>query len=584
MRIILKSYFADFKILNFAEKKKIYLILTGNILISFMDLLSIVLVSIVASSVIPVIQSKSTEISQTLTMIRERIAFIERMDINVLLITLTILLIVLLCLKSLLSFLLLKRSQTLMGEITSRYSKDVLRAYLALPSNMRQKMDDSTFLNTFQESVESLVFQRIGNKVLVIYEVIGLIVIFIPLIIAAPLIIFMIVSLFIAIRLTIDRFLLKNSRFLGNQASDLFEQTNRKLLDIKHIEDEAKVFGTLNYFLEDYEQSRKDFSKNKAERLIEQNKPRTYLEILILISLIPIIYLIWLLYSVQIAITVLSMMFIFIVRLVPAISRIMSLRVSILQHKALSEVVLNIHRDLNPQTSKLKIPNSLFNGKKCEVHFENVQIVSENKKVLATSINKMLIGPGIYLIVGENGTGKSTILKYVIGKYNIDIGTIKIHSRSSKLAISYLPQNPRKLHANLEENLLVKRQNGHVPRDLMLSRANRILRSLDPNGSLNSKSLDFSGGEFQKIAITRTLCSDADIVLMDEPTTFLDSTSVRSLVETLKEASLNKLILIASHDLEFIKLLKLNNSHIWNLDLAFENRNDMNKPESSQIP
>ncbi len=77
-----------------------------------------------------------------------------------------------------------------------------------------------------------------------------------------------------------------------------------------------------------------------------------------------------------------------------------------------------------------------------------------------------------------------------------------------------------------------------------------------PNGLdtvINEKSSNLSGGEKQKIALLRTLMKSPDVLILDEPTSALDRASRKRLREYLKSLAKEKIIIISTHDKEFIE-------------------------------
>lgn len=70
---------------------------------------------------------------------------------------------------------------------------------------------------------------------------------------------------------------------------------------------------------------------------------------------------------------------------------------------------------------------------------------------------------------------------------------------------------------------------------------------------ITDKKNNFSGGELQKIAITRVLLENKDVILMDEPTSSLDEISVVNFLNLLDNYFSNKLIIIVTHDERVIK-------------------------------
>src|SRR5690606_17700061 len=80
---------------------------------------------------------------------------------------------------------------------------------------------------------------------------------------------------------------------------------------------------------------------------------------------------------------------------------------------------------------------------------------------------------------------------------------------------------------------------------------NDLLIKLDIAGLGNRSPNELSGGQKQRVAIARALVKDPKIILADEPTGALDSTTGIQLLETLKKLSKDRLVIIISHDLEF---------------------------------
>jgi len=172
-------------------------------------------------------------------------------------------------------------------------------------------------------------------------------------------------------------------------------------------------------------------------------------------------------------------------------------------------------------------------------------------------------------LLGDNGSGKSTMVKILVGIHEPNAGEVRI--RGAPVDISG-PKDARDHgiatvyqdlalvdELSVAENIFL----GRMPRksvagvvsvidyDRMREEAERILRErlnirLDPTTRVEF----LSGGERQAVAIARALVTDPDIVIMDEPTSALsaDSTArVRDLIRSLRAEGIT--ILIISHDL-----------------------------------
>ena len=171
----------------------------------------------------------------------------------------------------------------------------------------------------------------------------------------------------------------------------------------------------------------------------------------------------------------------------------------------------------------------------------------------------------IYCISGKNGTGKITLIDLLCGLYIEDyLGNISINNQNIREVnmqfmrnhkISYFEQNFATLDSNIEDNiLLLVRDN----KEDEIIKINEKLKFFTKDNLYylisNPKHIkNMSFGEKQKISLLIFFRKDTEIFILDEPTNFLDNTSIASLFNYLSQIKSNKLILIITHNLDFLK-------------------------------
>ena len=150
-------------------------------------------------------------------------------------------------------------------------------------------------------------------------------------------------------------------------------------------------------------------------------------------------------------------------------------------------------------------------------------------------------------LIGINGTGKSTLLKIIAGMLVPDEGTV---IRGNQLTLSYLPQSPEFADTDtvLSAALAGLTDNGIWEREPdaknMLTRLG-ITEFTKPIHQL-------SGGQRKRVALVRTLLTDADILILDEPTNHLDSAMAEWLENKLK--NYRGALVMITHDRYFLDL------------------------------
>ena len=195
---------------------------------------------------------------------------------------------------------------------------------------------------------------------------------------------------------------------------------------------------------------------------------------------------------------------------------------------------------------------------------------------IVEAINAQAFKNDLIVLTGENGSGKSTLLKTIAGIYKVLCGEIFISGES----ISLLPQKKRAEKLAFASTQRIREDYiriedvvrfGQFPY-LQLSESEStkdevemaiVLMGID---KIRNKYLNqVSDGEWQKANIARVLAQKTDLILMDEPTAFLDYPSRMRLYRDLKEICLtqNKTIIVSTHDIDSVKEFA---SSYWHID------------------
>lgn len=176
------------------------------------------------------------------------------------------------------------------------------------------------------------------------------------------------------------------------------------------------------------------------------------------------------------------------------------------------------------------------------------------KSPIYSPITTQLLSGELVAILGANGTGKSTLLKSIASLIPLVKGEIKV---APKEGVVYIPsQTPRVKHLSLKEMIAVgfyKESNwlGTISQAKM----EEIDRVLEMVGLSHHKERDIttlSDGEFQRATIARGLIQKSKILVMDEPTAFLDIANRVHIINLLRRISSteNRSILFSTHDIQ----------------------------------
>ncbi|MDH3442376.1 MAG: ABC transporter ATP-binding protein [Deltaproteobacteria bacterium] len=136
-------------------------------------------------------------------------------------------------------------------------------------------------------------------------------------------------------------------------------------------------------------------------------------------------------------------------------------------------------------------------------------------------------------IVGPSGCGKSTLLNIIAGIETHDAGTLRIipqEGAASTARIGYVFQSPRLLNwLTVEDNIKFALEAQNIEKALWNQRVKKYLDMVGLGGQERNYPLKLSGGMQQRVAISRALAIEPDILLMDEPFSHLDEITARKM-------------------------------------------------------
>jgi len=163
-------------------------------------------------------------------------------------------------------------------------------------------------------------------------------------------------------------------------------------------------------------------------------------------------------------------------------------------------------------------------------------------------------------IQGKSGCGKSTLLKLFMHFWKADSGSVsisrtdvtKINTNSLRKIESYVTQETVLFHDTIENNIRIAKQNAtleEIQEACKKASIHDFIMELPLGYQTQVAELgdNFSGGERQRLGLARAFLHDGDFLLLDEPTSNLDSYNEHEIMKAVKESAVGKTVVIVSH-------------------------------------
>lgn len=190
------------------------------------------------------------------------------------------------------------------------------------------------------------------------------------------------------------------------------------------------------------------------------------------------------------------------------------------------------------------------------IEIKNLSAAYEGKKVL-NNVNLTIYERDFLGIIGPNGGGKTTLIKCILGLIKPLSGEIRYLGKGAKgMPLGYLPQYNKidnKFPITVEEVVLSGLSNRRRLYSRYSSEERRKAQDVIQKMGLEDKAFstigELSGGQMQRALLGRAIISDPEVVVLDEPNTYIDKRYEARLYELLADINRERAIVLVSHDI-----------------------------------
>ncbi len=351
--------------------------------------------------------------------------------------------------------------------------------------------------------------------------------------------------------------LVKIARAAGNSQMELSKKMLSHMADMLQGIKPLRAMALENKFMDLLTKHSKGLEKSQADQLIASQSMRVFHEPLMVLTAILGMY--GAVTYGDLTTSELAVMAVIFIRLLNSMNiaqgefqRLMS------QEAALWSLIDNIEKTekyAENWSGSNKPPQEIKS-----IKFENIYFSHGDGKVLS-GVDIDFKTRSLTALIGESGSGKTTILDLLSGFYMADNGDIKINGKDLRdidlklwrKSLGFVPQEVFLFNDTILENILIGRggySDDDVWNALEKAGAKDFVKSLPEqlNSPVGEGGRKLSGGQRQRIAIARAILHRPQILLLDEATSALDSETEQVLLKTLRELSRSVTIIFISHN------------------------------------
>ena len=193
------------------------------------------------------------------------------------------------------------------------------------------------------------------------------------------------------------------------------------------------------------------------------------------------------------------------------------------------------------------LPDILMIDQKDIITIDQIFLKINNKKIFE-NLSLSFSSKGITVILGPNGSGKTILIKLILGLQKTDKGLIKITNKKN-IKFGYTPQKTVLLRRNVFDNIAFPLAMDGYSKKQIIDKVNMYLKKFEIDKFKKLSARNLSGGLAQFISFVRSVITEPDILILDEPFSNLDVNLKSKIENYLINQRFKRKIILVTHDL-----------------------------------
>lgn len=549
------------------DKVKLVSIIFAQVLLSFLDLIGVIILGLVGTIAFNGIQGTSPGglaasflgffQLKNLTF-QQQVSILAGLAVSVLI------------LKTILSVFFTRRTLLFFARRASLLSGRILKHIISQDFLFLAKNSSAENLHTVTVGANSLILGVLATGVTVISDISLVFVLVIGLFLISPAATLLTVVMFSMMAFAMHKLLDERAQKMGQIDSNLQIKSNRQIQELFSSYRETLVQNSQGHLLKEIIKVRSDLADTQAEMAFMPNVSKYIIESSVILFAFLLSAIQFVLQDANQAITALATFLAAGTRMAPALLRIQQATLKIRHHRGHSlETVQKIK-----EIDQIKLGGGVFeyenaNSEFCpQIEVRNVSLTypgSSRPTLMDVSLN---VRPGeMVAITGPSGAGKTSLVDLMLGVIHPSAGVVTISKVNPRDCfeiwpgkIAYVPQTIFITNGTIRDNICL----GIPDEEVNDSQIWNVLENVSlkdfvstlPNqldSLVGEAGASISGGQRQRLGIARALYSNPQILIMDEATSSLDAETEAKIAESISRLKGNLTLILIAHRLSTVK-------------------------------
>ena len=570
IRVKIKSttLYNALKILDSADRKKLFIVTIFQSALAFLDLAGVALVGLVGALAVTGVQSMNpgNRVSSVLDFLE-----IQNFTIQKQVAILGLLAASLFIVRTVLSVIVSRRTLFFLSRRAAKITGNLTAKLLSQPLLKLQEIPNQETLYALTVGVSTITLSIIGAAIGIVADISLLIVIISGLFIVDKNIAFSTIIFFGLIGILLYKNMSVRARYLGQENAKISVTSNAKILEVLISYREIIVKNRRDFYTNQIAKSRLDLANITAEFTFMPNISKYVIESGIIVGAVIISATQFLLQDATKAVATLAVFMAAASRLAPAVLRIQSTAIQARVASGSASPTLSLIHSLkslplkftSAQPFRSVHPNFVPTVELIDVTFN---YPDKPNKVL-NQVNLSINAGEIVAIVGPSGAGKTTLADVILGVISPDAGVVKLSNNDPLVAIekwpgaiAYVPQDVVVSNCSIRENVALGYSSEEIDDSLVLqaltiAHLDKFIQSL-PEGlqtNVGDRGTKLSGGQRQRLGIARAILTKPKLLVLDEATSSLDGQSESDITDSINDMRGEITVVLIAHRLSTVK-------------------------------